>query len=134
MANISSQIFIVVSSFHTLIYVSGRRELNFIIQFELSPFSYIKEGVESTVTNWPEVIVILHTLLYIARKRESSNKIWMSLQGIVIYNSLLNWICPCWIFQCKSKLPLVVNNSLLYWIHQTLLSKIYFELSHSSIT
>jgi hypothetical protein len=58
----------------------------------------------------------------------------MSLQGIVIYNSLLNWICPCWIFQCKSKLPLVVNNSLLYWIHQTLLSKIYFELSHSSIT
>jgi hypothetical protein len=75
LANISSQIFIVVSSFHTLIYVSGRRELNFIIQFELSPFSYIKEGVESTVTNWPEVIVILHTLLYIARKRESSNKI-----------------------------------------------------------
>ena len=125
-ANISSQIFLYFSHPPLCIW---KERAQFLIQFELSPFSYIKEGVESTVTNWLEVIVILHTLLYIARKRESSNKIRMSLQGIVIYNSLLYWIYPCWFFQCKSKLPLVVYNSLLYWIHPTFLSKFFWALS-----
>ena len=76
-------------TFHTLLYVTERRELKLNYKIELSPSRYIKEGVESTIKIWLEILANLHTLPYIARKRESSNKIRMSLQGIVIYNSLL---------------------------------------------
>jgi hypothetical protein len=38
----------------------------------------------------------------------------LSFEGIVIYNSLLYWKCPCKIFQWK--VPLVIYISLLCWI------------------
>ena len=38
---------------------------------------------------------------------ESSNILNFTWGRLVIYNSLLYWICPCWICQCFSKLPLV---------------------------
>ena len=44
------------------------------IFFELSPFSYIKEGVGNKVKNWLEVIVILHTLFNLASRRELKYK------------------------------------------------------------
>ena len=49
-------------TFHTLLYVAERRELKLNYKIELSPSRYIKEGVESTIKIWLEILANLHTL------------------------------------------------------------------------
>ena len=53
----------------------------------------------------------------------------ISLEGIVIYNSLHYWICPCLTSFCFSKLPLVLQSFFLFlsWVHALIASPRVFK-------